>query len=46
MLIAGLAIIVVVALVYVWVPRSRSNTTDYSPAGTTVGQASAPQAKS
>jgi hypothetical protein len=46
MLIGGLAIIVLLALVYAWSPWSGSRTADNTPAGTTTGQGSAPQAKS
>jgi hypothetical protein len=46
MLIGGLAIIVLLALVYAWSPWSGSRTADNIPAGTTTGQGSAPQAKS
>jgi hypothetical protein len=45
MLIGALAIIVVLALVYVWA-RWDTRTADNTPTGTTVGQGSAPQAKS
>ena len=45
MLIGGLASIVVLGLLYVWAPMG-SRTADNTPAGTTVGQAGAPQAKS
>ena len=46
MLIGALAIIVLLALVYAWSPWSDSRTADNTPAGTTIGQGSAPQAKS
>jgi hypothetical protein len=45
MLIGVLTLIVVLALVYAWAPWS-TRTTNNAPAGTTVGQGSAPQAKS
>jgi hypothetical protein len=45
MLIGALAIIVVLALVYAWAPWG-ARTTDNTPAGTSVGQGSTPQAKS
>jgi len=45
MLIGALASIVVLGLLYVWAP-SGSRTADNTPTGTTVGEASAPQAKS
>jgi hypothetical protein len=46
MLIGALAIIVLLALMYAWSPWSGSRTADNPPAGTTIGQGSAPQAKS
>jgi hypothetical protein len=46
MLIGALAIIVVLALVYVWAPWSGNRAADNTPAGTTVGQGSAPHAES
>jgi hypothetical protein len=46
MLIGALAIIVLLALVYAWSPWSGSRTADNTLAGTTIGQESAPQAKS
>ena len=45
MVIAALAIIVVLALVYMWAPWG-NRTANNTPAGTTVGQVGAPQAKS
>lgn len=45
-LIGALAMIVVLALVYVWAPWSGNRTVNNTPAGTTVGQGSAPQTKS
>jgi hypothetical protein len=45
MLIGVLTLIVVLALVYAWAPWG-TRTADNTPAGTTVGQGSAPQAKS
>ena len=45
MLVGALALIVILALLFVWAPWG-TQTADNTPAGTTVGQGSAPQAKS
>jgi hypothetical protein len=45
MLIGSFALIAVLVLVYVWAPWS-TRTANNAPAGTTIGQGSAPQAKS